>query len=52
MDPWRDYTKFTDGALDAFIKGFPSHPDHPPRWLSLSVGVKSGTGRLKRGAIR
>ena len=29
MDPWRDYTKFTDGALDAFIKGFPSHPDHP-----------------------
>ena len=29
MDPWRDYTKFTDGALDAFIKGFPFHPDHP-----------------------
>ena len=29
MDPWRDYTKFTDGALDAFIKRFPSHPDHP-----------------------
>ncbi len=20
MDPWRDYTKFTDGALDAFLK--------------------------------
>jgi len=29
MDPWRDYTKFTDGALDAFIKSFPSHPDRP-----------------------
>ena len=29
MDPWRDYTKFTDGALDAFIKRFPSHPDRP-----------------------
>ena len=28
MDPWRDYTKFTDGALDAFLKRFPSHPDH------------------------
>ena len=28
MDPWRDYPKFTDGALDAFIKRFPSHPDH------------------------
>ena len=31
MDPWRDYTKFTDGALDAFIKRFPSHPDHRRR---------------------
>jgi hypothetical protein len=29
MDPWRDYPNFTDGALDAFIKRFPSHPDHP-----------------------
>ena len=29
MDPWRDYTKFTDGALAAFIKGFPFHPDRP-----------------------
>jgi len=28
MDPWRDFPSFTDGALDAFIKGFPSHPDH------------------------
>ena len=28
MDPWRDYPNFTDGALDAFIKRFPSHPDH------------------------
>ena len=28
MDRWRDYPKFTDGALDAFIKRFPSHPDH------------------------
>jgi hypothetical protein len=23
-DPWRDYPNFTDGALDAFIKRFPS----------------------------
>jgi hypothetical protein len=28
IDPWRDYPNFTDGALDAFIKRFPSHPDH------------------------
>ena len=28
MDPWRDYAKFTDGALKAFITRFPSHPDH------------------------
>ena len=28
MDPWRDYPNFTEGALDAFIKRFPSHPDH------------------------
>lgn len=28
MDPRRDYPNFTDGALDAFIKRFPSDPDH------------------------
>lgn len=28
MDPRRDYPNFTDWALDAFIKRFPSHPDH------------------------
>ena len=28
MDPWHDYAKFTDGALDAFIKRFPFDPDH------------------------
>jgi hypothetical protein len=28
MDPWRDFPSFTDGALDAFLKRFPSHPDH------------------------
>jgi len=29
MDPWKDCLNFTDTVLDAFIKGFPSHPDHP-----------------------
>src|SRR4029077_18735910 len=29
MDPWRDFPSFTDGALNAFIKSFPSHSDHP-----------------------
>ena len=29
MDPWRRCHNFTDAVLDAFIKGFPSHPDHP-----------------------
>jgi hypothetical protein len=28
MDPWRRCHNFTDAVLDAFIKGFPSHPDH------------------------
>jgi hypothetical protein len=28
MDPWKDFPKFTDAALAAFIKGSPSHPDH------------------------
>jgi hypothetical protein len=28
MNPSRDYRKYTDFALDAFIKRFPSHPDH------------------------
>ena len=27
MDPWRDYPKFTDGALMLSSRGFPSHPD-------------------------
>ena len=28
MNPWRRCHNFTDAVLDAFIKGFPSHPDH------------------------
>jgi hypothetical protein len=28
MNPWRDFPKFTDAALNAFIKRFPSHTHH------------------------
>ncbi len=28
MDPRRDYPKFTDAALEFFLRRFPSHPDH------------------------
>jgi len=28
MNSWHDYPNLTDGALDAFIKRFPSDPDH------------------------
>jgi hypothetical protein len=28
MDPWRHCPNFSDAVLDAFIKGFPLHPDH------------------------
>jgi hypothetical protein len=30
MDPWKHCPNFSDAVLDAFIKGFPSHPDHAP----------------------
>ena len=50
MDPWRDFPSFTDGALDAFLKRFPSIPTTPPRWLSLSVGVKSATNGVEAGS--
>ncbi len=40
MDPRRDYRTYTDWALDAFIKRFPSHPDH-------SLAVSEAERRLK-----
>ena len=49
MDPWRDYPKFTDGALDAFIKRFPSHPDHAAAVAELH---RRRQGRHRRGEGR
>jgi hypothetical protein len=35
MDPWKDCLNFTDEVLVAFIKGFPSHPDHATAVVEL-----------------
>jgi len=61
MDPRRDYPKFTDAALDFFIRRFPSHPDHAvavaeverrrknrPQWVAPASGQ---TARLDKGLL-
>jgi hypothetical protein len=40
MNPRRDYRTYTDWALNAFIRRFPSHPDH-------SLAVSEAERRLK-----
>jgi hypothetical protein len=49
MEPWRDFPKFTDGALDAFIKRFPSHPDHA---AALAEAERRREERDRRGEGR
>jgi hypothetical protein len=50
MDPWRDYAKFTDGALDAFLKRFPSHPDHPAAVAEFERRRKERDQRVEAGS--
>ena len=50
MDPWRDFPSFTDGALNAFIKGFPSHPDHPAAVAEFERRRKERDRRVEVGS--
>jgi hypothetical protein len=50
MDPWRDYPKFTDAALDYFIRGFPSHPDHAAAVAEFERRRKERDQRVESGS--
>ena len=49
MDPRRDYPNFTDWALDAFIKRFPSHPDHAAAVAEFECRRKVGDQQAEAG---